>query len=542
MSRVLLISYPGYPSSPAALVANAWLANAAGALLAEGHAVLAVDYGTVTAMRRLYPQALTDQLRPLAARLAGGGGAPDQAQLQMLHQVSALLEAHQAQEVAAIGDELVALAREWEPDLVALELADTDGFGESVALATALRAARPGLVIVVGGRKAAWFRERILRACPALDGALFGDPEVVLTALASGGLRPLPGLVTRAGAGAAETPRGEEARLDDLPLPVYDPEVYPAMAGDDKLQMAILAESRGCPNRCAFCVHPYEDGEVQRLMSPERLVDSMAALQARYGFSVFRFGGASTPGDMLRDVAVGLLARGLKVQYNSFGHFRTVRPEEFDLLARSGLYSLFFGLESGSQEILDRAVHKGIKLDQVRESVKAAQAAGIFTATSMIVPLPFDTPETLAESLRFVTDLRPDSVPLQFPGMFPGSRWSLNPGRYNLEVDDRDRMFDEFMGYRIKLLFPPQFWDPLPYKVNGLSFHEFTGVTIRFARDLEAAGLLTNFSHTLAALAKSAEMPPRQLRDLAMLWCVTGDAEAMGDMVQRANRNMLRGG
>jgi len=46
---------------------------------------------------------------------------------------------------------------------------------------------------------------------------------------------------------------------------------------------------------------------------------------------------------------------------------------------------------------------------------------------------------------------------------------------------------------------------------------------------------LTNSSHTLAAIAKSAGMRPRQLRDAAQLWCVTGNAEAMGEMVRRAN-------
>jgi len=130
-------------------------------------------------------------------------------------------------------------------------------------------------------------------------------------------------------------------------------------------------------------------------------------------------------------------------------------------------------------------------------------------------------------------------VPLQFPGLMPGTRWAQDPAKYNLDIPDVEAYFTAFMGYRIKLLFPPPFWTPLPYKVNGMSFQEFIGVTMWFAGRLEQAGILTNLSHTLAAIAQSAGMPPRQLRDAAQLWFVTGDAEAAGAMVARANTAMV---
>jgi len=149
----------------------------------------------------------------------------------------------------------------------------------------------------------------------------------------------------------------------------------------------------------------------------------------------------------MHQIAEEILRRGLRVQYNSFGHFRSSNSRHFETLARSGLYSLFFGLESGSQQILDRAVHKGIRLEAAAETIKAAQAAGIFAAASMIVPLPFDTAETLAESLEFVKRVRPDAVPLQFPGVFPGTRWIEEPEKYGIEIDDVEQYLLDNLDY-----------------------------------------------------------------------------------------------
>ena len=233
------------------------------------------------------------------------------------------------------------------------------------------------------------------------------------------------------------------------------------------------------------------------------------------------------------------LQRGLQVRYACFGHFASAEPQHFDVMARSGLYAIFFGIESGCQEILDKAVRKGLDLARVQETVQAAQQAGVFVATSMIVPLPFDTEETIQQSLDFIIDLQPDSVPVQFPGLLPGTPWMDEPGRYNFEVDKQKALI-EGLDYKIRLLFPPQFWDPLPYKVNGMVFGEFTALTTKFAAKLEAAGLLTNVPDDMALIANCAGITPRQFRDLARLWSLTGDSEAMAEMVIQANETIAK--
>ena len=239
----------------------------------------------------------------------------------------------------------------------------------------------------------------------------------------------------------------------------------------------------------------------------------------------------------MADVATEILSRELKVKYTSFAHFASSTPDHFQRLAASGLRAMFFGLETASPEILKQATGKPQGPGVVRETIAAAQAAGIAVVCSMIVPLPGDTQETLQESLQAVIAMHPDSVPVQFPGLLPDTPWFLEPEKYGFEVDPEEYL-RENMDYKIKLLFPPSFWKPLPYRLNGMDFSEFVKITGWFSQQLEAAGILTGVPDDNILMAELAGMPLKMLRDAARLWCASGNAPAMGQFVQAFNRGM----
>ncbi|MBD3291878.1 MAG: radical SAM protein [Armatimonadia bacterium] len=305
------------------------------------------------------------------------------------------------------------------------------------------------------------------------------------------------------------------------------------------MKIIVIDDSRGCPQRCGFCAHPVESGHRLRTAGADVLTDRMESIIDRYGVRAFRFSGSSTPGRLMAEVADEILDRGMDVTFTCFGHFASARPDHFERMAEAGLHAIFFGLESCCQEVLDRAVRKGLDVSEVQETVRRAQAAGIFVVASMIVPLPFDTEATIQESLETLIEIRPDSVPVQFPGVIPGTPWYNNPEDYGFAFD-RDEYTRQGLDYKIKLLFPPSMWENLAYTLNGRTFREFTQDTMKFAAALEQAGILTAVPDDNALIAHCAEMDARTFRDVSRLWCTIGDAEAMGEMVARANRNIVR--
>ncbi len=543
MARCLLVSYAGYPYTPSSLTPDNGLASLAGALIEENHEVKIIDYGTVSTMRRLFPVHLCQQLQPLAKQLLGSSQPPTAEALGQLQQFSAQLEAHQQKQLQKIGGELVHQVRQWRPDFVGFKVWNGDGFTGTVALAEQLRAEFPALHIYAGGPQTSWFREVVYERTQVFEAIAYGEGEQVILDLAdhATGKRnrsDIPGIIYLEAGVVRRVPRAEGLNLDTLPTPVYDEHIYPSMAGDEKIKIIVLDDSRGCPYACGFCTHPIESGHRLRTASPALLVDRMEQMVDEYGVRLFRFSGSSTPGRLMREVAEEILQRDLDVLYTCFGHFASADPTHFDIMARSGLYAIFFGLESGCQQILDRAVRKGIDMDKVKKTVIAAKQAGIFTVTSMIVPLPFDTEQTIQQSLEFILDIRPDSVPVQFPGLLPGTPWMQEPEKFGFEVDP-EQFLRVGLDYKIKLLFPPAYWDPLPYKLNGMTFTEFTGLTTQFAARLEGRGILTGLPDDNALIAHCAGMSPRQFRDQARLWCLTGDVEAIGQMVSQVNRRIL---
>nr|WP_187142799.1 radical SAM protein [Acetivibrio ethanolgignens] len=107
-----------------------------------------------------------------------------------------------------------------------------------------------------------------------------------------------------------------------------------------------------------------------------------------------------------------------------------VSLELLKLLHKAGCVKVNFGVESGSQRILNESM-KGISLDQIRNAVKWAQEAGIYNSCSIIIGHPGDTADTVEETLKFAEELlNSGATSCTFNAMVPF------PGTYVYEKRD----------------------------------------------------------------------------------------------------------
>jgi radical SAM superfamily enzyme YgiQ (UPF0313 family) len=117
-----------------------------------------------------------------------------------------------------------------------------------------------------------------------------------------------------------------------------------------------------------------------------------------------------------------LLQRGFERKVRWFCETRVdaVDRELLQLLRKAGCYSLFYGVESGNQETLDRS-NKRIDKAEAIAAVRWAREAGIFTHTNYIFGNPFETRDTIQETIQFAVDVDSDAAGFSIMVPYPGT-------------------------------------------------------------------------------------------------------------------------
>lgn len=259
----------------------------------------------------------------------------------------------------------------------------------------------------------------------------------------------------------------------------------------------------------------------------------MERLNSKLGTNVFRLAGSNTPPQLKNELALEIINRGLKVKYVCFGHARSADEVDYNLLHQSGCLSLSFGVESGSQEILDRDINKKVKIDQVSSALKQAKAAKLLTVASIIAPCPHDTPETLEQTVQFLIEAKPDSVTTQPPGVIPGTYWYSNFRRFGFELDED--YISKLMTYRIRLLLPPILWQKLPYQMNGREHYELMAETGNVSRSLSENGIVTEANDILISMAYLINVATKEFRNQTKKFFFTANYMEIQDIVSLFN-------
>ncbi|MCM8764872.1 MAG: cobalamin-dependent protein, partial [Candidatus Omnitrophica bacterium] len=476
----LLISIAGVPKILSDFIPDNGLAILAACLKEKGHKSIILDFNTTDTLGKVFDEKSLSDIRGIAEKFFLDKKKPTPFDIVKLKILSARLEKQKQKVFNDISENICRIIKENNIDFVGIKLWTGDGFKHSLILADKLKERFPHLKIFAGGPQVDIFQQDIFKVTDSFDALCFGEGEETIVGLAemvSGRIKinEIPNLIFRQNGTIVRTERKFISELGNLPFPEYHPSVYKDI--NNKIKMFVLDESRGCQNCCAFCIHPIKSGK-QRKKPVDRILEEIEHSIFTFNTRLFRYAGSNTPDDILEGTARKLINKEIKIAYSCFGNFETMKNVDFHLAYKSGCMSIFFGLESGSPEILRKAMHKKNCLEDAETVIKNCKKAGIFTVVSVIYPAPFETEKTRKETFDFLIRTMPDSVLVQFPGLFPQTTWGRNPERFNFTLETETYELD-VMTYQIKQFFPPGYWDPLPYRVNGMSFRQYTGETSR---------------------------------------------------------------
>jgi radical SAM superfamily enzyme YgiQ (UPF0313 family) len=133
-----------------------------------------------------------------------------------------------------------------------------------------------------------------------------------------------------------------------------------------------------------------------------------------------------------RDLCLEILERGIDIWWGC-----NVRADvtDFDLLRlmrKAGCQLFIVGYESGNQEILNN-IRKGITIETAKAFTKLAKKAGIHIHGCFILGLPGETRETMIQTLKYIEELKPDTIQMYAATPYPGTKffeWAKRRTRY----------------------------------------------------------------------------------------------------------------
>jgi magnesium-protoporphyrin IX monomethyl ester (oxidative) cyclase len=207
--------------------------------------------------------------------------------------------------------------------------------------------------------------------------------------------------------------------LDELPYPAYhlvDMENYLSnkQIGYRSFQNRAIPmiTSRGCPFNCCFCAVHLHMGQGFRAHSAEYVLDHIQHVVEKYKVKNIFFEDDNLTLDLKRFEVIcdGIIERKIKIGWETPNGVRADRlnMELLKKMKQSGAKSIFVGVESGDQEILDKIVCKSLELNRVVEFAKNAKQIKLKTGAFYIIGFPGEKKENMQRTVDFALKLKRD--------------------------------------------------------------------------------------------------------------------------------------
>ncbi|MBI5211576.1 MAG: radical SAM protein [Elusimicrobia bacterium] len=221
-------------------------------------------------------------------------------------------------------------------------------------------------------------------------------------------LGSVPGLVWKKGGAVVINPHPEPIDFDLFPAPARDllPNELYAEFPTQRKNFTVMVTSLGCPFRCSFCE---AGGTPYSPRSPKTVVDEIEECVRRHGvgeIDIFDYDFTAQRQRVL-DICEGVVERGIDVSWACRSRVDTVDRGLLEAMARAGCGRIYWGIEHGDQEVLDR-LGKKISLEKIRETVALSRGAGIQNLGFFLVGVPGETEESIARTVDFARSLRLD--------------------------------------------------------------------------------------------------------------------------------------
>ncbi|MBI2067896.1 MAG: B12-binding domain-containing radical SAM protein [Deltaproteobacteria bacterium] len=279
---------------------------------------------------------------------------------------------------------------------------------QTVNLLEMIKRDYPSLPIVMGGVHPSMQPLETMKN-QHVDFAVIGEGEETLTELIKAvkngqAYDKILGLIWRKEGQVIRNADRPQLRMANLPFPVTE-KSKPYYQLASKYNELFYIHSRGCPYKCRFCYNLEFNDAKWRLMPADKMEREIGMLNEICGGINYLFLNddylGSNPAVIKR---VSSVMKKYNIRWGTCLRASDIREDSLPLFVEGGLDRALFGLETGSERLLNGIIGKGLVqgLEDIRRCVTLLSKTNIFPTYSFMCNVPTETRDDIKKTLSMM--------------------------------------------------------------------------------------------------------------------------------------------
>jgi anaerobic magnesium-protoporphyrin IX monomethyl ester cyclase len=313
--------------------------------------------------------------------------------------------------------------RRRKPDIVGIANPFTCQVEHAIKVGNIVKEVDPSILTVAGGPHVPAVPVEFMEEAENIDIAVVGEGEyamldIVKVSEGTKKISDVQGIVYRKNGTITQNAlRPFIKNLDELPFPAYhlvDMEQYLSPKKIEyrsfKDRAISMITSRGCPFNCCFCSVHLHMGKMFRAHSVNYVINHIEHVVNKYRVKTIFFEDDNLTFDLKRFEAIcdQIIEKRIRFNWETPNGIRAdyLTRGLLEKMKKSGCQSVFFGIESGDQYVLDNIIDKRLNLKTVVEVAKMCKEIGISTAAFYIIGFPGEKKEHMLKTVELALRLK----------------------------------------------------------------------------------------------------------------------------------------
>lgn len=314
--------------------------------------------------------------------------------------------------------------REFNPDILGVSILSNSRIS-ALKLMNFVKEIKEEVIILAGGVHTTCLYEQVLKNYP-VNYAVLGEGEITIIELINAiknkknkeFFKKINGIAFLNNGEVIKTfPRERIRNLDSLPFPKHEFFIDVIK----KYNSAQIMSSRGCPFSCAFCPSSVHWGRCMIQRSAKNVFEEIKYILKKFPnvekifFNDDEF---ICNNQRIIELCNMIIKDNIKIKWSCLGRVSSINEKLIKIMKEAGCIQIIFGIESGSQRILDR-IGKKVKIEDIVNSINLCKKYEIEINYLTIVGLPGEDAKSVRELITLAKELKRVSEPailIIYPG------------------------------------------------------------------------------------------------------------------------------